>query len=245
MGVSLSVAVECVLGDTLMRRPLAGFGFWPLRVWPRRGRGLTDAPAAPQGAGVRRHGLYQPRWWLARVPMGAVVLIGPQLAGSGQSRRFNAAFVSRSTTSPGLWADQVFCRYGLYSPGGTVRRRVGCRPWWIWLDGNQRSANVNRPPWRAVLYTSMGFNRTHGWRRTRPGGTPAGPMPRVIAATSRSSITMWPYTPASSVVSWWGGFAPQVHTPAIEADQLGFRCRPSSGAGYAAGKVHGRPADAS
>ena len=33
-----------------------------------------------------------------------------------------------------------------------------------------------------------------------------------------------------------GGFPPQVHTPAVEADQLGFRVAPSSGAGYAAGK---------
>ena len=31
------------------------------------------------------------------------------------------------------------------------------QPWWIWLDANQRSATVNRPTQRAVLYTSSGL----------------------------------------------------------------------------------------
>ena len=120
-----------------------------------RGRGLTDAPAAPRGAG-------SPPWPVPTTLVvgpgtdGAVVLTGPQLAGSGQSRRFNAAFLSRSTTWP--TCGQTRClsirplptrRHG--APSGWVQ------PWWIWLDGNQRSATVNRPPWRAVLYTSMGL----------------------------------------------------------------------------------------
>jgi nucleoside-diphosphate-sugar epimerase len=66
---TIGIRCRCVcFGDTLMRRPLAGFGFWPRRFGPRVG-GVLQKLRRRRVIRRRRHGLYQP-WWLARVPMG-------------------------------------------------------------------------------------------------------------------------------------------------------------------------------
>src|SRR6185312_7815749 len=93
-----TVAVECVLVRRSGGVPLRGLGFG-LAASGSLGRGLTEAPSAP--------GVAAPTPWPVPTSAvvgpgtdGAVALTGPQLARSGQSRRFRAALMSRSTTSP-------------------------------------------------------------------------------------------------------------------------------------------------
>ena len=58
------------LSCTLMRCPLAGFGFRPRRLWPRVG-GVLWMLRRHRLVRCRRHGLYQSQvLWLVRVPMG-------------------------------------------------------------------------------------------------------------------------------------------------------------------------------
>jgi hypothetical protein len=49
--------------------------------------------------------------------------------------------------------------------------------WWIWLDGNQRSAAVTVAPKRALLYANCGFTNPIAAAETT-GETPAGPILR-------------------------------------------------------------------
>jgi ribosomal protein L32 len=77
------------LGDTLVRRPLAGFGFWLHRPRPPLARvGLTRAR---QASGIRRSGPPSPALPLEPLTNGTVVPTGPQLTYPGQSRGLSYA----------------------------------------------------------------------------------------------------------------------------------------------------------
>jgi hypothetical protein len=73
------------------------------------------------------------RWGL--LGFGAVAPTGPQLAVSGQSRRFFAALVSRPASTPARL--QTSCLASLLGLG---RRQP--QPWWVWGEANRRSATV-------------------------------------------------------------------------------------------------------
>ena len=130
------------------------------------GRGLTEAPSAP--------GVAAPTPWPVPTSAvvgpgtdGAVALTGPQLARSGQSRRFRAALMSRSTTSP--VSGHTRCLSILPLPIRRHRVPSGvAQPWWIWLEANQRSATVRLPPWRAVLLDQLRPNQSHRSIRDGP-----------------------------------------------------------------------------
>src|SRR3974390_2679455 len=129
--------------------PFSGF---LIRSWTGVGSGL--AADGPGGAGVLRPLLRRrvcpgpepasPPPPVDLLTAGAVAPTGPQLACSGQSRRFFAALMSRSTGSPVIW--QMSC---LASLAGAMSRHP--QPWWIWLEGYQRSPVVTFVPGRARL----------------------------------------------------------------------------------------------
>src|SRR6185437_4530960 len=142
--------------------------------------------------------------------------------------------MSRSTTSPVSGHTRCLSILPLPIRRDGVPSGVA-QPWWIWLEANQRSATVRLPPWRAVLLDQLRPNQSH--RSIRDGPAKRSPAHALFhgghveildhdAAVGARQLGGEPV----------GGFPPQVHTPAVEADQLGFRVAPSSGAGYAARK---------
>ena len=134
--------------------------------------------------------------------------------------------MSRSTTSPVSGHTRCLSilplpirRHGV--PSGVAQ------PWWIWLEANQRSATVRLPPWRAVLLDQLRPNQSH--RSIRDGPAKRSPA---HALCHGGHVEILDHDAAVGARQLGGepvgGFPPQVHTPAVEADQLGFRVAPSS-----------------
>lgn len=91
-----------------MRRPLAGFWFWPRRVRPSVG-GVLQMLCRHRMVRCRRHGLYQPMIRLARVPMGPWSRLDHNWhipAASGRCWSLGCVVQSRPTRTTGPTAAQ-------------------------------------------------------------------------------------------------------------------------------------------
>lgn len=153
-----------------MRRPLAGFGFWPRRVRPCVG-GVLRMLRRRRMIRCPRHGLYQP-WWLARVPMGPWSRLDHDWrypASHGDSKqRFCRGRLPRP-----LQGRAGVCRCGPCLAAGTVCRRGWCsRGGFGWRQTSGPPPSARRCTWP---FCKPAAARPNPLRHRRPiGETPAG-----------------------------------------------------------------------
>jgi hypothetical protein len=114
-------------------------------------------------------------------------------------------------------------------------------PWWIWLEAKPAIRHRQHGAAAGALVDQLRSDRPHRGIRHGPAKRPPA-----HALFHRGHIEIFNHKAAVGARQLggqlMGGFPPQMHTPAIEAHELGFRLMPSPRTRYTAGQLSTSPA---